>query len=401
MKMRRWRKSIITRVLSLVMCILFVSFTASPAVYGAKWNGVIRPGFMAGDSDSRTDFFLEMFLPLQGTETSFFFINPHIRLSEGENEGNLGVGFRGIHNDRYIFGANAFFDTMSSVESNRYNQFGLGLELLSRWFDARANYYAPFGDDTNRIRRMDEFAFASSSLLISPGFEEALTGYDAEVGVLIPGISNVMETRAFVGGYSYDSDVLGDTIDGLRYRVEARPTPLVDLTLEVKDDDVRGTDTFIGGYIELPFEDLLSFKVAKDAFAFGKGTRPLKDRMTDKIIRDRQIQTVAGNEVTDSIPMIYVNKDNDVNSDGCGTGIGIGIGICDGSGTLENPYEDISSVEGDSLYKEGTWVYVFSWPDEDGVVRADTYFDIDDTDTVITLLDDMVLWGQGYRMGNL
>ena len=181
MRTRRWRKSLITRVLSLVMCILFVSFTASPAVvYGAKWNGVVRPGVMVGDSENETDFFLDIFLPLKEYQAGFVFVNPHIRLGDdGSHEGNLGLGYRGLYNDRYILGANAFLDTMESGEGNRFNQFGLGAELMSHWFDARANYYNPIGDDKKREPGLDEFRFGPSSLLQALGYEEALGGFDA------------------------------------------------------------------------------------------------------------------------------------------------------------------------------------------------------------------------------
>ncbi|HLE08443.1 MAG TPA: inverse autotransporter beta domain-containing protein, partial [Thermodesulfobacteriota bacterium] len=335
------------------MCILFVSFTASPAVvYGAKWNGVVRPGVMVGDSENETDFFLDIFLPLKEYQAGFVFVNPHIRLGDdGSHEGNLGLGYRGLYNDRYILGANAFLDTMESGEGNRFNQFGLGAELMSHWFDARANYYNPIGDDKKREPGLDEFRFGPSSLLQALGYEEALGGFDAEVGALIPGISDFMETRAYVGAYWYDSDIVDDDdVDGFKYRVEVRPAPAIDLIAEFKDDDIRGNDTFFGGYIELPFEDLLSFKVAKNAFSFGQGARPIKDRMMDKVVRDRHIQTVMGPEApgNESIayPMIYVNQDNDSGTDGCDDPSLVGT-TCDGAGTLTDPYEDIGSVEYD------------------------------------------------------
>ena len=40
-----------------------------------------------------------------------------------------------------ILGANAYYDAHFSAANNRLDQFGLGLELLSKNIDARVNWY--------------------------------------------------------------------------------------------------------------------------------------------------------------------------------------------------------------------------------------------------------------------
>ena len=69
--------------------------------------------------------------------------------------------------------------------------------------------------------------------------------------------------------------------------------------------------------------------------------------------------------------IIFVNQDNEDS----------------GEGTYENPYASLDSVPGDARYLDGSWIYIFSSDDV-----ADTY-----ADAHLTLLDDMVLWGQGYE----
>lgn len=185
--------------------ILVISSNAALAITD-KPSAVLRPGAMAGEGGNGADLFLDIILPFAGNQNRLFFLNPNLRLgSSDENEENIGIGYRALLNERLIFGLNAYYDTMRSGENNRYNQWGAGVEILSKWLDVRANYYKPFGDTKNRVPGLDEYSFGSSALLSVRGFEEALEGYDAEIGFLIPAVSDFMETRVYVGGYRYDS----------------------------------------------------------------------------------------------------------------------------------------------------------------------------------------------------
>lgn len=373
--------------------ILLISSNASLAITD-KPSAVLRPGVMAGDGNNETDMFLDMIFPLRGDRERFFFFNPHLRMGTPDSkEMNLGLGYRALVSERYILGLNVFYDRMKSHEDNYYKQWGAGAEVLSKWVDVRANYYKPFGDTKKRAPSVDGYRFASTSLLFVPGYEEALKGYDAEAGFLVPLISRLAETRVYAGVYRYDSDLASDKddVNGERYRFEIRPNPHVNFNAEVKHDGVRGTDTFTGFYIDVPFsvEDLFSGKnpftpVEKSA----SGTRVIGERMTDKIVRDRHVVAYTfgegedadapaeiGEVASSSVDMIYVNKDNPN----------------PGDGTYGNPYQDIMSAATSPIYQPGTWIYTFS-----SDATADTY-----TNVALTLLPDMVLWGQGYRLGNL
>lgn len=342
------------------------------------WQGRIRPGFMAGNNSNDTDYFLDVLLPAYGTEKGLLFVNPHLRLDDNDgDEENIGIGYRQLlMNDSLILGVNAYYDTMNSQYDERYKQWGVGLEAMSTWVDFRSNYYHPFDDRKKQIPELDKYSFGSNALLVNRGYEEALRGFDAEVGVLVPFVSDYVETRVYGGGYWYNSDLSAD-IDGWKVRVEARPMQLVNLSLEFKDDDVKSA-TFIGGYFDIPFSigELVSgnnpFKGISDVMGFGTGTRSLSERMVEKVVRDRHITAHTYQDETPekTEDMIYVNADNP-NS---------------GTGTYEDPYQDISSVPADSLYSNGTWIYVFSSDS-----TADTYNDVN-----FTLLPKMVLWGQGY-----
>jgi hypothetical protein len=371
--------------LAVIISAVFFVFTCVSVPYAGffpdtPWEGQIRPGVMVGDNDTQTDYFIDVFLPFWGNEKALVFFNPNYRFDdEDENEWNIGIGTRLLFmDDALIFGGNAYFDTMETDYDNRYQQWGVGLEALSKWVDLRANYYHPYGDTKERVVDLDKYSFASTSILVNKGWEEALEGYDAEIGFLVPLISDYVETRVYGGIYSYDPEVTDD-IDGTRFRVEVRPVPLLNLTVEWNDDDIRST-TWFGGYLEIPFsfEELFSgsnpFKGIGDALAFGKGARSVRERMTDKVMRDRHIQTealVAEDPDTFIEDVVYVNADNTE----------------PGEGTYEDPYQHIRLFDAeDERWEEGTWIYVFSWDDE-----ADQQDDVH-----FTLLDKMVLWGQGY-----
>ena len=384
---RKFRRGLIGRVISPLIFFSLVFFLcASVAKAGFipknPWDAQFRPGVMAGDGDNETDFFFEFFIPVWGDNEDIVFLNPHLRLDDkNSREVNVGLGYRRLlFSDRLILGANVYYDTMRSRHEFGYQQVGFGLEALSKWLDVRFNYYQPVNDRRNRIKSLDKYSFGSTDLLVSHGYEEALKGFDAEVGVLVPFISNYVETRAYVGGYWYDSEIRQD-IEGRKYRIEVRPCRLVNLQVEVKNDYLRETDTFIGGYFDIPFSmaDLFCcgnpFKSFKSYLNFFKGARTVRQRMTEKVVRDRHVVVHAYREkrkrkVAD---IIYVNQDNQA-PDG-------------GKGTFKDPYSSFDPVPSDPRYKPGSIVYVFSWDK-----NADTYQDVS-----IALKPNMVLWGQWYR----
>lgn len=352
-----------------------------------EWVAQIRPGVMGGNGT--TDYFLEFFIPLWNSNKTLIFIDPHLRYNRGdyfesftqdEMEENIGIGSRFLLQDgKVIFGVNAFYDIMQSKEENNYNQFGFGLELLSRWGDFRANYYHPFSTTCHHMTAYDRYRFGSTGILLYKGREEALEGFDAELGFLIPVISNYMETRLAGGIYWYYPEEM-ESFAGLKGRLEIRPVNMLNLTYEVKHDDVRGTDQFWGGYLEIPFslEALAAgknpFIDIKESLALGRGARSLSGRMTDKIVRDRNIVTI---KYTGHNPVTAPGGDNIiyVNADYAGAGFG----------TYEAPYPDIASIAADARWNPGAIVYVFSYDDE-----ADTYNDH------FIMKENTTLWGQGY-----
>lgn len=389
--MRKLKSAGLISMLIMVAVFLVSSDLFSKPLTNADnpWEGKARPGFMVGDGENANDYTLDLLMPMWGNQKALFFFNPTFRYDDNDgNEENLGLGYRRyIWNNKVIAGLNLYWDTMRSENDFRYEQIGFGVEALSDVVDFRANYYRPYGTVKERISALDVYAFGHTHLLVHDGFEEALEGLDAEIGILVPVISDTIETRIFGGGYLYGSD-LNDPVEGWKVRAEIRPMQILNLNIEMKSDDVSSA-TFIGGYLDLPFSlgDMLAgenpFKGASKLTAFGTGSRSLKDRMTDKVIRDRHITAIARpshharaviDDNGDPIEIIYVNADN-TGGDG-------------GDGTSDNPWEDINDAETfDDRYQDGAWLYVLCDDNTAGCTQSDVE---------ISLLDDMKLWGQGY-----
>lgn len=355
---------------------------AAEAAISNKWlnDAKIRPGIMSGSE--RTDFFIDYFIPFGPSTDSLFYFDINGRIDdEDSNEQNIGLGFRTLGGgERYILGANIYYDTILSEFDNRFNQFGFGLEALTNRFDARFNYYMPQGE-TLKKGEATEYKFAPSALLVDNGYEEALEGFDFELGVLVPYVSDYAETRFYAGLYDYSTDQInGDDVDGTRFRLEVRPVDALSINIEHYAESGGDSNTVAGFYFDIPFaiEELFEaggnpFKAAYSSFKLGKGTRTLRDRLTEKVIRDRHI-IIAEDEAETYKNMIYVNGEN--------TG---------GTGTQSDPYELLNTAMGAAT--ENTIIYITS---SDAV--AETYT------TNVTLLDGQELWSDGvvhpiYNLG--
>jgi hypothetical protein len=91
----------------------------------------------------------DILVPVWQHDTGLLFVNPRAsRTDHSEEEYNLGLGYRQLFpKGPFIVGANVFYDYRDTGHSS-YNQFRLGLEFMSPWVDARANYYRPENKET-------------------------------------------------------------------------------------------------------------------------------------------------------------------------------------------------------------------------------------------------------------
>ena len=154
---------------------------------------------------------------------------------------NAGGGYRWL-NDGNIIGLNAWFDSYSTNNHNRFSQFTAGFEMLRQDYDFRINGYLPFGDEESFLRVTDpgtESVFTSRGIgFLGRGLEEqAMKGVDAEVGTEI---LNVPWARVYGGGYWYDGK--STSFGGFRGRVETAISPDFSVNFIVQNDSEYDTN---------------------------------------------------------------------------------------------------------------------------------------------------------------
>ncbi|MDP8217148.1 MAG: right-handed parallel beta-helix repeat-containing protein, partial [Candidatus Theseobacter exili] len=141
-------------------------------------------------------------------------------------------------------------------------------------------------------------------------FEEALDGVDFEIGLKIPVIDKIAETRVFGGYYKYSSKY-GEDIKGWKSRLEIRALPALIIDAELYEDKkLHGTDYYVGVRLNVPFDFGNLFK-GKNPFEgakawFKKGSRTMKDRMTEMVIRDLDVITEESDYIEDMSKKIDV-----------------------------------------------------------------------------------------------
>ncbi len=93
--------------------------------------------------DSTVEGFADFLVPLVERGHGVLLVNPRFSLrDEGETQASLGLVWRTwLPDANVVIGANAWLDSRRSRHGNRFNQAGLGLELLGEHVDARVNWY--------------------------------------------------------------------------------------------------------------------------------------------------------------------------------------------------------------------------------------------------------------------
>jgi hypothetical protein len=338
-----------------------------------EWPAQVMPGLRGGTKKLKS--YIDNLIPILGTKDVILFTDyKSVMGARGSNEENIGVGLRDlIFDEKLIAGANFFYDTRYTEAHLRHNQVAFGLEGLTKWVDLRSNFYFPVsgkqlltGDTT--------YVFSSRSLDVQNTYEEPLTGLDYEAGLLIPCLSEYVETRAFLGGYNYFPSN-GKGLNGIKARFEIRPIKAFTIDVEIKKDNYNKTECFVEAFMTIPLDTMNVFKIKNPLTEFGKyfsykkGIRPMRERMVDRIVRDIDV-TAKNTPIVQSKThdLTYVDNSN-------------GTGVEDG--TLEHPYSTITA--GISGATGDHWIYV-----REGNASYSE---------AVTLENNYVLWGSGYNGG--
>jgi hypothetical protein len=235
---------------------------------------------------------------------NFVFLDSRYNYEDiGQLDSQTGLGFRHmIPGHQIIVGANAYYDSISSFRGTDFDQAGFGAEILTRWVDARINYYLP-EDKTytvERFHRTDVREVAGGDLVRRRDYsqyESGLEGFESEIGFLIPRLDRYAEVRLFAGYYHFNNP-FGSDFEGFKARIEARLLPGLMANVSYFDDTA-----LMGGHwtadlrASVPFSLLRALHgqnpFAGFADAFRPRPREFCERMSEMVIREHRVQTVV------------------------------------------------------------------------------------------------------------
>ena len=279
-------------------------------------------GAMGGDEEIES--FGSILAPVYSTGSGIFFVSPKMTFGEDDQkEMNLGVGYRQLFGDyNVIAGVNAYYDKRWTLFDNQFEQYGVGVEVLTEWVDARANFY--FADDGAKLADAYSTTTESSSTSIEGDdpyatgntiyqhveetrrttvtthifemYEQARDGFDAEIGVKLPYVDQWTEVRVFGGYYKWDGAFEEeDDVDGFKARIEVRALPILYIDAAyVEDKELDGQEWTAGARVNIPF-DLANLAAGKNPFEgcldrAKPGKTPFAARITEQVMRDLKVR---------------------------------------------------------------------------------------------------------------
>src|ERR1700722_132057 len=242
----------------------------------------------------------------------FVDIRGHV-FNNGKFAANGGLGLRykrGCH----IYGANVYYDYRD--DRRNFNQVGVGLEFLNKWWDLRANGYFPVGTKVSSPYHTEFSHFKGHSLILSRKYEFTMKGFDAEVG----GHYDTADFRFYTGAGPYYFDgQLGPSAWGGKARVYAGWKDYVGVQV------IASADRVFHGIVQGEIILSLPFGPRSDLKEKNKNCRSarrLDRRMVQPVVRDEIIvlnkhrkHSTAINPATGD-PYVFWFVDNTSHSDG-------------------------------------------------------------------------------------
>ncbi|MEZ6126247.1 MAG: inverse autotransporter beta domain-containing protein [Planctomycetaceae bacterium] len=349
---------------------------AEPAgsIFDTNRQGIgfaVRGGHEAGGTVGRAD------------STSLFGLSPYLNIGDGllfgdsrltyTNRGGVAYSFGGGYRHYItawdtIAGINGYFDR-DEITGVNFQQWGIGGELLSHGWELRGNWYQPYGERSSLVgsrTALGSERFVDTRLLFDriDTFSEAVKGFDAEAGVLLPGkFAERFDIRGFGGGYYYVGDgIPGFT--GFSTRLQADIADWLELGLKLTNDDIFHTNVTFNAVVH--FGGFHSQEHTK---------RSAMQRMAEPVRRNLNIvasisDVTAANQVAQkadgsNLSIIHVNSN----------------AAAGGDGTVEHPFTSLSTGLG--------------VPNADIVfTHAGSVFDAA-PDNQIELLANQILLGEG------
>lgn len=257
--------------------------------------------------------YLDSITPFWRPGDATIFLNTRSTYNDSHQyESSYGLGVRYlVPNYDVIIGGNVFYDSIDSQFDNQFRSAGFGAEILTRWVDARFNYYLPTTDDifagNDTRKRSSSFTNAAGVTTTTTRvqkfrtLEASLEGWNAEVGFLIPGLDRYMETRVFGGYYHYNNPFRSD-YEGFKARLEAHFLPGVIGNVEWWNDSyLNGGHWTTDVRVSVPFSFFNLFSGRNPFEGAGESFRPrqreFRERLGDMVIRSHRVKTVKSGPI--------------------------------------------------------------------------------------------------------
>jgi len=349
----------------------------------SSYNIYFRPAIRWGTND-RVLYIVDFLIPLYQGDRSILFANPKFTPNDRDGwEFNVGLGYRHLlWDDNLLLGLNAFYDKRRSDWGNYHEQWGIGAEIMADiplekmdiGLTGRFNFYYPtshtkmeYGEGGAGggyiLQDLGIYSVLGGELLV----EEPMRGFDYEVGLRIPCLSDYVETWAYAGGYNFFGKYT-EHVDGFMTRLEVIPTDFLRLNFEYKYDNVNQDEFYGEVAVEVPFS-IGNLVTGKNPFeGIGRrlsGSRELSARMVEPVRRD--------------VDIVVVEKSIET---GGGGGGGTG-GLIEevvfvsetgsdttGDGSFGNPYNSINRAMTDGRILAGTCTTIHVMNDDPGAGTA-------------------------------
>ncbi|MGD9613453.1 MAG: beta strand repeat-containing protein, partial [Kiritimatiellia bacterium] len=219
-------------------------------------------------------------------------------------------------------------------------------------------------------------------------YEQALGGYDWEIGLRLPIRSADLEARLFGGYYDFDRD-FGAAARGWKTRAEVRVRSSLYLDAGLyENEDLTGSDWFAGARWSTPL-DLGQLARGRNPFGAAKARlrgepRAASARLTEMVLRDPQIRLeqskfLENPELTTEQIARKVDEDREPHVLLPDVQFVDGDAASSGDGAADSPFASIQQAA-DAVYgTRNVYVFAAAAPYEENVV----------------LLPDTTLWGSG------
>lgn len=209
----------------------------------------------------------------------FFDIRGHI-FNDGKWAANAGMGVR--YTSNVVWGVNAYYD-YRGTQHKKYNQIGIGFEVLDEKWDFRANGYFPVGRRRSHFYDTKFYGFEGHSMILSQKREFAMTGGNAEAGGYFHPCAHI-DLYAAAGPYYFSGE--GKNAAGGEGRLKATFWNYFALQASYSYDSVFRN--IVQGEISFMIPLGAKQKITK---------RPQTSCSHEKALRDRAYQSVDRQEI--------------------------------------------------------------------------------------------------------